>query len=278
MKSIVTLIPDIQRMLTGSGGNLTSISEFTLALTRKLSERVQEERSPTTLRLSNLGAPCKRKLWYSINLPSVGEALSADTHFKFLYGDLIEETVLWLAKESGHKVEGEQNEVSLFGVVGHIDAIIDGVLVDVKSASTASFNRFAAGLRLVDDSFGYLTQLDVYQHSLAGDSRLTQTDKGMFLAVDKTLGKICLDIHPKSMIDYQKVIKDVQTMLSSPSPPSRYYQDEPFGKSGNFKLGMVCSYCSFKFHCWPVLRVFNYSTGPVYLTRVVRPPDVNEIK
>lgn len=258
---------------------LSHVSAFSDQLAKKVGSRVEEERVQGTLRLSNLGTPCKRKLWYSINKPGLGEPLTADTRLKFLYGDLIEETVLWLAKEAGHKVEGEQLEVSLHGVIGHIDAIVDGCLVDVKSASPASFNRFASGLLPRDDSFGYLGQIDAYLHSLdTSDFHLYDTTRGAFLAVDKTLGKICLDFHPKSVVDYKGVIDGTRKILEHSNPPSRAYAAEPFGKSGNEKLGVVCSYCPFKRECWPGVRTFLYSTGPVFLTKVVRPPDVPEIR
>lgn len=282
MKHIDTLIPDIQGLLKDMGGiKLSHVSAFSDQLAKRIATRVEEERSTGTLRLSNLGTPCKRKLWYSINVPGMAEALTADTHLKFLYGDILEETILWLAKESGHLVVGEQNEINLFGVIGHIDAIVDGILLDVKSASSPSFNRFTAGLLPANDSFGYLGQIDSYLHGLASSPAvllLSDISRAGFLVIDKTLGKICLDFHPRSVVNYEKVVDDAKRSISSRVPPERYYQDEPFGKSGNYKLGMVCSYCPFKRKCWPGVRAFAYSTGPVFLTKVVRAPDVLEIK
>ena len=86
------------------------------------------------LRFSSLGRP-DRQIWYMANSQGGPQELNAKTYFKFLYGDIIELLVLFLAKEAGHKVEREQEEIEVDGVLGHIDAIIDGVVVDVKSAS-----------------------------------------------------------------------------------------------------------------------------------------------
>jgi len=47
--------------------------------------------------------------------------------------------------------------------------------------------------------------------------------------------------------------------------------------SPNMKLPMMCSYCDFKKTCWPNLRSFAYSGGPVHLVDVVNEPDVPEI-
>lgn len=279
MKSIDTLIPDIQALLTDMGKlSLSHVSFFSDALAKKIGSKVEEERHSGTLRLSNLGTPCRRKLWYTINRPESGEPLTSETVFKFLYGDILEETVLWLAKEAGHSVEGEQDEVNLFGVKGHIDAIVDGILVDVKSASTASFNRFAVGLTPDSDSFGYITQLQAYLACLQFDKRLRDKTVAGFIVVDKTLGKICLDRHPRSVVNYESYIDETRRLLSQRLPPPRRYEAEDFGKSGNKKLGVNCSYCPFKRECWPGLRAFAYSTGPVFLTEVRRLPDVPEIK
>jgi hypothetical protein len=41
------------------------------------------------------------------------------------------------------------------------------------------------------------------------------------------------------------------------------------------KLDTGCSYCPHKFNCWPDLKTYYYSTGPRYLTKVVREPRVS---
>jgi hypothetical protein len=47
--------------------------------------------------------------------------------------------------------------------------------------------------------------------------------------------------------------------------------------SKNMKLCTTCSYCGFKKECWPEARTFMYSTGPVFLVKVVDVPRVQEI-
>jgi len=46
----------------------------------------------------------------------------------------------------------------------------------------------------------------------------------------------------------------------------------------NMKLAVGCSYCHFKFSCYPNLRIFAYSTGPKFLTEVKNEPKVREIQ
>lgn len=271
MKNISTLVKDIQdRLVSGERFDEDTVTDFAHNLAAKLSNRLSQEHKPA-LRVSNLGTKCDRKLWYSINKPDLAEPLSPSARLKFLFGDILEEVLLFLARAAGHTVEEEQAEVDVNGVKGHIDGVIDGELVDVKSASTYGFRKFAEHGLVHSDDFGYLDQLGAYSYA-RGDKR------AHFLAVDKTLGHLTLDTHESNGKDYDKLVEEKRAMLKSPVPPNRAYEDEPDGRSGNRKLGIACSYCAFKRSCWPGVRVFKYSRGPVFLTRVVRPPDVPELK
>lgn len=268
---IDTLVADILRLV--DEGNLHEfatqhISLFADKLAMRVSNRLAEERRPAELRMSNLGMSCERQLWGRIRTPELLEALPATTKVKFLYGDILEELLIFLARESGHVVEREQEEVRLGGITGHLDCIIDGVVVDVKSASTPSFGKFKDGLTAATDGFGYLPQLDVYMQA-------TGIHSGAFLAIDKTLGNIVLDRHPYSGRDYSAVVELKQRMLAGPKP-ERGFTAEADGASGNEKLGVACSYCPLKNSCWPELRTFIYANGPRYLTTVRRLPNVPE--
>lgn len=270
MKKIETLIDDIY----GLFDNRIRIEkdqaiEFGKQLGEMLVSRLSTERQKPTLRLSNLGTACRRKLWYSIRTPELAEPLSASTRIKFLFGDITELFILFLAKLAGHTVTDEQKEVSIGTVHGHIDALVDGELVDVKSASPYSFDKFKSGLSKDNDAFGYLTQLGSYRTSL-GHKR------AHFLPVNKVLGTLHLDTHEEDKVDYEQLVRDAQSTLELDAPPERGYEDVADGKSGNRKLGINCSYCDYKETCWPNLKTFAYARGPVFLTRVVRPPRVEE--
>lgn len=277
MKHISTLVKDIQdRLTSGQPFEEGAVKQFGESLAKKLVDRLAREPDRPTLRLSNLGTPCERKLWYSINRPELAEPIGASARLKFLFGDILEEFLLFLARAAGHSVSREQEEVNLHGVKGHIDGFIDNELVDCKSASSFGFKKFeAGGPTRSDDPFGYLTQLDGYIHAdTSGD---TVGTRGHFLAVDKQLGHIALSTHDKTDTDYEKLVAQKREMLEKPIPPPRGYHDEPDGKSGNRKLGIACSYCAYKQSCWPGLRSFVYSRGPVFLTHVARTPDVAEL-
>jgi hypothetical protein len=275
-KNIETLVADIYDLFSKSDWkpDVGTIQSFGQRLAEHVANRASEERGAPTLRLSNLGVP-DRKLWYTINVPEKAEPLPPEARIKFLFGDILEELLLFLAKEAGHDVTGQQDEIEINGVKGHRDAIIDGRVVDCKSASSYSFRKFEANGLRSDDPFGYLNQLGSY---LAGSSDASERDVASFLVIDKTLGKITLDTYPKDDTDYEKLVEHKRKVISLPKPPEeKCYPEEPEGKSGNRKLGTGCSYCPFKHECWPGLRTFIYSTGPTFLTKVVKEPKVVEV-
>lgn len=272
MAKISTLIEDIHSLFDKNdqfdvdlfhrfGGNLTDI----------MAMRFNEERKGGFLRLSNIGKP-DRQLWYSINDPNGGEKLPPQAHIKFMYGDMQEQLCILLAKLAGHDVQFEQETVNLDGVEGHLDCVIDGYVVDVKSASRYAFPKFSQGTLLEpgNDAFGYVGQLASYVRAK------TPGKDGYFLAVNKDLGHLALlkvDAEILAAYDPESRIKHAREMVKGPIP-ERCYEDVPDGKSGNMKLDVGCSYCERKFQCWPDVKTYYYSTGPRYLTRVVREPKV----
>lgn len=229
------------------------------------------------LRFSTLGKP-DRQLWYMANMPDKAEKLPGKVKLKFLIGDLWEVLLLFLAKEAGHEVTDAQMEVEEDGVTGHIDAKIDGVLVDVKSASSYSYEKFKQGGHLFDDPFGYIAQLSGYAHK-------TGCKEAGWLVADKVHGDlqyVGLDSAYIGANNPSKRIEELRRVLADETPPPRCYEDTPEGKSGNRKLGVGCSYCPFREECWKDsnggkgLRKFFYSRGPVWLTQVKKTPLVAE--
>ena len=230
--------------------------------------------------MSNIGKK-DRQLWYSYN-GYEGEKLLPHTRIKFLYGHLIEEMVLALTKLAGHDVTHEQKQVEVDGIKGSMDCKIDGVLTDVKSASSYGFKKFKDGSLVNDDPFGYIDQIKGYAHAEG------TTDIG-WLVMDKTNGHLTYlkyDMADESQWYWSKLnffsiperIKNIKKVVESDTPPERCYEAIPDGKSGNMKLPVGCSYCAYKHDCWGEdLRTFLYSNGPRYLTQVVHLPNVIEV-
>lgn len=279
-KTIYTLKRDIENVLTtGEGWNDEIAAWVGFEISKSTSRQlVPRTNNKPTLRMSNLGQPCDRKLWYSLQTwaNEYKEVLAPYTLNKFIFGDIIEAWTLGLIRASGHKLEGLQTSMTLNGIKGSRDCVIDGMTVDVKSASTMGMAKFRNNGLLDSDPFGYLSQLSSYVAAGADDPLVTYKNHGAFVAIDKQFGSIEVDIYDMTQLVANKPaeVEYKKEMVKNPTPPERAFKDVPDGKSGNMKLGVQCSYCEFKNACYPDLQKYVYSNGPRWFTKVVREPRV----
>ena len=220
MKNIETLVKDIYDLF-----NLSPIKRDEKevdALIDKFGDMIKihikefmysKPRDSGNLRLSGIGKP-DRQLWYDVNTETTEEQLPPSTRIKFLYGYILEELLLLCAEVAGHTVEAQQAEVSVEGVLGHQDAMIDGVLVDCKSASGRSFEKFNSNNLVNDDPFGYIAQISAYAEA-------NNVDRAAFLVIDKSTGKICLaPVHSMEMINAGSRVKALKEIVTSPTMPN----------------------------------------------------------
>lgn len=225
-----------------------------------------------TLRLSQMGPRCPKALWHSIHTPALAEPLPPSALIKFTYGHIIESLIIQMAKAAGHEVCGEQDVITLDGVQGHRDCVIDGCTVDVKSSSSQSFQKFKDGTISSSDTFGYLDQLDGYVAGSLADPLVRVKDRGFLLAVDKQLGHLALYEHYARIDSIRARIEEYKAIADLPVAPRCTCGTVADGESGNIKLDLQASYNIYKHCCFPGLRTFLYSNGPRYLTKVVRRP------
>ncbi len=280
-KTIDTLIPDILSVVRGQGGWDKC---FAKALGRDIKELSkdrfgQTEKMRRHLSMSSVGASCQRKVWLRINdaegsIPPKGSEL-----LKFFFGDFIEALLLNLAESAGHSVLGKQDRLTINGVVGHRDAVIDGMTIDVKSASPISYRKFKMNELRDNDSFGYISQLSSYVYAAKDDPIVTDKSRGAFLVVNKVTGELHLDIHDfsKELKGKEAEVEAVKSMVRSADPPPRLNPIPQYRDSSNMKLCTDCHYCEFKRKCWPNLRTFLYAKGVEHLVHVEQEPKVREL-
>lgn len=261
-KKIDTLVDDIYELLDKGSKDLNKVNLIVMGVEIQDAMRKQlwvsaSERKPT-LRMSNIGKPCTRATWYDMNGDDKAEPFTPQTKLKFIIGDIVESVLLFLAKEAGHTVEGEQKEIEIDGIKGHIDAIIDGELVDVKSASSFSMNKFRKGTLPKDDPFGYISQISGYANAL-------DKKAGTFLAFDKSSGALITYTH-KEIEDTSKKIASLKEVVDQPEPPERCFSPVTEKKTGKKKLNINCSYCSHKMTCWEDQKIRKAFSGrsPVF--------------
>ena len=284
-KTIHTLVDDIYRLMETKEAEESVDVEAEIELfgeNMKTLMRTEFGRKRTTdkrtLRLSNIGRD-DRVLWNVVN-GTEKEEIKPATYIKFMYGHLIEEMLLFMTRMAGHEVSDEQRVCEVEGIKGHMDCKIDGLVVDVKSASSFGFKKFKDGTLAMDDAFGYVDQIKAYAHACG------ETEFG-WLAMDKANGHLAVlkydledtqaPIHEHIKGDIRERIKHVKEMVKGDEPTELCTETVPDGKSGNKKLGIKCSYCQYKKHCYPELRAFAYSYGPKFLSEVVNEPRVQEI-
>lgn len=277
MKKINTLVDDIYKSLKPlNNGKSLKISEESI---EQFGERIKDvirhwrtaqEPNPNSVRMSNIGKPLRR-MWYDAKYGVNQKEQSPFLPIKFLYGHILEEVLLFLVDLAGHEATDQQKEVTLNGVKGHIDCKIDGEIIDIKTASNFAFNKFKNGTLASDDPFGYLAQLSGYEEA-EGSS------EGGFLVINKESGELVL-YRPDELDkpNSHKLITKVKNSLASDTPPDLCYEPVPEGKAGNMKLAKNCVYCPHKFRCYPNLRVFKYSKGLTYFTKIVSEPKVEEV-
>lgn len=283
MKKLENVVPDIYSLLEDlSRGTPLPLDEKEIdKVLANMKESIMSWANPSernrdfTIRMSNVGKP-DRQLWFEKRDTDTASTIDAPTQIKFLYGHLLEEIALMLVRMAGHEVTDEQKEVSVNGIMGHMDSKINGEVVDVKTASRFAFNKFREGRLVQDDPFGYLGQL-------AGYEKAEGTSKGGFLVINKESGELCLYV-PEDLDkpNIESKIGGLIPALEIDTPPEICYPPIPDGKKGNMKLPKGCAWCKYKYECHKDtndgqgLRAFKYSKGLTYFTKVVVEPKVEE--
>ena len=211
-KTLETLPEDVYSLFDPESDHEVSeenLDTFCENVKEILKSRLKKQSVPSSpIRFSALGKP-DRQMWYEAH-PEEGtkEPMLPKVYLKFMYGAIIEEMLLFLIKEAGHDVKDEQRQVEIDGVTGHIDAIIDGVVVDVKSASPYGYKKFETNTVAQDDPFGYVEQLSGYANVL------TPGKGAAWIAFDKVAGDICvsplapvvIEHHPPDDRDWETVL------------------------------------------------------------------------
>ena len=101
-KKIDTLVDDIYELL--DKGKPKPNNEYLFGMAASIMDAVRKQlwfssagRAKGALRMSNLGKPCDRALWYDIKGEHEVEPLLPATRLKFMMGDIAEALVLYLA-------------------------------------------------------------------------------------------------------------------------------------------------------------------------------------
>ena len=107
-KHISTLSEDIYDVLLDGSDHDPSAklaADYAMRIGGELAKSTLKRDKPREmgkLWASDIGKKCPRQLWYQFHEPDKGTPLEGYTKFKFLYGNILEEAVLYMAEEAGH--------------------------------------------------------------------------------------------------------------------------------------------------------------------------------
>ena len=279
MAELDTLIEDINKVLVEGVDTIPKevLETFNKACGGLLFRFLKKSRiKKPSLRMSNIGKP-DRQLWFELHSDGAEErAREPNMYLKFLIGDIAELVLLALAQLAGHKVESLQEEVQIEGVTGHMDAVIDDVVTDVKSASGYSFEtKFNKGGLKNHDYYGYIDQVSGYNNALKKDNGAA------FLAYNKESAETCLLRIPQEDIrDTKTRIRHLRDLLEKDTPPEDKCYKPFVNKKGSLELNRLCAWCPFKFKCWEGLKAYRYATGDIFIVEQrdgeYKAPDVTQ--
>jgi len=207
-----------------------------------------------TLRMSNIGRPTCQ-LWYDKNKPNVALPMPNTFIMNMLMGDIVEAVFKGLLTEAGVKYE-DTDKVNLdcgdTSISGSYDLILNDAVDDIKSASDWSYrNKFESYNTLAGgDSFGYVAQL-------AGYAKASNKKAGGWWVVNKSNGQF--KYVPATGLNVDTEVSKIKDTISKVETNKFERCFEPEietfrGKvTGNKVLNKNCSFCSYRFDCWPSL-------------------------
>lgn len=278
-KTIDTLVEDINKVLVEGVDTIPKevLDTFNKSCGGLLFRFLKKSRAKKpSLRMSNIGKP-DRQLWYELHEGTEEpKQYEPNMYLKFLIGDITELVLLALCQLAGHSVENMQEEVQIEGVTGHMDAVIDGVVTDVKSASGYSYEtKFKGGALKEHDYYGYIDQVSGYNNALKKDNGAA------FLAYNKESAEACLlKIDQEEIRDTKSRIRNLRDMLEKDTPPDNLCYKPFVNKNGCLEINRLCAWCPFKFKCHKGLKAYRYSFGDVFILEdrgfKFKVPDVTE--
>lgn len=219
-------------------------------------EKQFEKRSKNkfSLRMSSIGRPyCQ--LWFEKNDPEGAIEPSANFLMNMLIGDIVEAVFKGILSESSVTFsDGFKSVLKVTGeeIPGTHDLIMDNKVDDIKSASPWSYtNKFKDFNTLAEsDPFGYVGQLVGYSKALG-------VDIGGWWVINKATGefKYVSAAEADTEAELTKIkdktlqLRDNQFKRCFDSVPETYRKKE----TGNEVLSSECSWCKYRYKCWPDL-------------------------
>ena len=241
---------------------LVAVNEYVVKLNQEggklefLFSTEREPRKPNPFRLSSSGK-CTRRLAFEKLFPDEKEDVSTRAYNVFLLGDVLHELDRYLIGQVT-ELHSMEKEVKFFVddevgyVTGHTDGIVelvDGpIVLDVKTAATASFTRMAQEGPPPD----YVAQLNAYMDALG-------IHRAALWVYDKNVSQrmvLPIEYDPSVVQAVRERFRMVWEATPDNLPPREYEPQAEMRRkkpTGREYLPWQCSYCPFVTRCWSSL-------------------------
>jgi len=187
------------------------------------------------LGLSEIGHKCPRWLWYAHhNTPS--KPIEGRIIRLFRTGNIIEDAIISDLESIGIEVTDRQREVEIVNsnirLVGHIDGIAAGQLLEIKSASEKYFKQL---LKVGYEKWNpkYKAQAHVYMV-------LCDLEECMVVVENKNDSNLYIETLKLDRDYVTKLLIDVFAAITLPEPPERICPDMSWYESKCCKYQEVC--------------------------------------
>ena len=259
-----------------SSMNESTVARIVADIKEAISKQFSQRERKFTLRMSNIGKPyCQ--LWFEKNQPEDGVDPPANFLMNMMIGDIVEAVFKGVMTEAGVDFkDGYLSTLSLgdHKILGTHDLTLDNRVDDIKSASPWSYkNKFKDYYTLKEhDAFGYVGQLAGYSEALG-------VDVGGWWVINKATGEFKyvsawdMAVHKQDILDK---IKEKADKLEKNQfercfkPVAETFRKKP---TGNKILGEECSWCKYRYKCWPSLQEL-----PSLCSQAKEPPTVAYIE
>jgi len=267
-------LEDVRKAKRGMGD--ATIARIVRDVKEAVEKQFNQKERKFTMRMSNIGRPyCQ--LWFDKNQPKEGLEPSANFLMNMMIGDIVEAVFKGVLTEAGVEFSDGYKSTLTVGkhkIDGTHDLIMDKRVDDIKSASPWSYNnKFKDYETLKEhDAFGYIGQL-------AGYSKALNVEPGGWWVVNKGTGEFKYVSAWDMAVDRQDILDEVQEKADKleVNKFERCFEpvEETFRKkpTGNKILSEECSWCKYRFKCWPSLQEL-----PSLASQAKSPPTVAYIE
>ena len=230
-----------------------TVSKVVAFFTKVIASSINDvlfRKSENYLRVSSMGKPliilCLAKIGYR-----EPDNISFKLRWIFMVGHTFEAFIMCVIFLLGYDIHSSQDEVEFLGVKGHIDFMVDEVVVEVKTMSDTYFRDFC---RKQNDDRGYLTQLHIYCHA-------KKTKRGVFLVINKATNELrelplVWDDHyitrAGNVVKHYNSCNNIDYIIDNLNAPECIPEKKGYTMTGNFLIPPSMRYSYFKdaFYHW----------------------------